>query len=495
MKLPHVFIVIQVLYFIVTTVKPHLILRDHKLINNEFNGTNNFEPVRRVHRTRRTLAIGGRHFLWDDGIIPYEIEDIFSGDQRRLFKQAMRHWEQSTCIHFVKRIEGIHENYIVFTKLTCGCCSSIGKSGYGPQPISIDDECSVFGTIVHELGHAIGFYHEHQRYDRDQYIEVFLDYVEEGTEHKFEKLSLQSTNTLGLPYDYYSIMHYPRFGFAKSDFRSTIEPTRQVNGRTPDIGQRNALSTGDITAAKLLYNCSAHGGSFFEPHYMIISPIHPDDSPRVSDKCKWTIRAAEGERIKVTLTSWDIQETPNCTVEYVEIKNGYQANNPVLARICGKDKTVVVTASNFVSITYARTRYENYHLGFILKYEAICGGDINLESNDTYYLESPNYPEPYGPNKYCHWNIKAPYKHYIVIKFDYFELEESSGCNNDFFEVQEGRHKNVSVGRSYCGKKDRLEIAASGRRIDLTFVTNESKEAGGFSAAISAISINNSLSP
>ncbi|XP_057327302.1 dorsal-ventral patterning protein tolloid-like [Microplitis mediator] len=377
------------------------------------------------------------------------------------------------------------------------CCSFVGKSGNGRQPISIANQCSNFGTIVHELGHAIGLHHEHQRYDRDQYIEVFLDDVEEGsidnnnfqyiirTEHKFDKLPLESTNTLGLPYDYNSIMHYPRFAFAKSNFRSTIEPTRQINGRTPDIGQRNVLSTGDITAATLLYNCFAHGGSFFEPHYMIIPPIHPDDSPKVSDKCKWTIRAAEGERIKVTLTSWDTQETPNCTVEYVEIKDGHQANSSVLARICGKDKTVVVTASNFVSVTYARTRYENHHLGFILKYEAICGGNINLESNDTYYLESPNYPDSYEPNKYCHWNIEAPYRHFIVIKFDYFELEESTGCNNDFLEVRQGRHENVSVGRSYCGKKDRLEITALTRKIDLTFVSNESKGAGGFSATIS----------
>ncbi|XP_057336449.1 protein tolkin-like [Microplitis mediator] len=447
--------------------------------------------IRRIHRTRRSLAIGRRRSLWNDGIIPYEIEDIFSGDQRRLFEQAMRHWEQSTCIHFVKRIKEIHKNYVVFTKLECGCCSPVGKKRYGPQTISIINQCSNFGTILHELGHAIGFHHEHTRYDRDQYIEVFLDNIQKGNEDKFDKLSLESTNTLGQPYDYNSIMHYPRFAFAKSKLRSTIEPTRKIYGRTPDIGQRNALSTSDITATKLLYNCSADGGSFFEPHDIIIPPIHPNDSPKVSDKCKWTIRAAEGERIKVTLTSWDIQETPNCTVQYVEIKDGYQANSPVLARICGEDKTVIVTAHNFVSVTYARTRYENYHLGFMLKYEAFCGGDINLERDDIYYLESPNYPGSYEPNKQCYWSIKVPTKHYIVIKFNYFELEESEDCENDFVKVQEGRNENAPIIGSYCGENDHLEVASLMRRIFLTFVSNESKEAGGFSATISVKPINN----
>ncbi|XP_057322027.1 tolloid-like protein 2 [Microplitis mediator] len=403
----------------------------------------------------------------------------------------MRHWEQSTCIHFVKRIKGIHKNYIVFTKLKCGCCSPVGKNQYGPQSISIIGQCSNFGTILHELGHAIGFHHEHMRNDRDEYIKIFRDNIQEGHEDKFKKLSIKFTKTLGQPYDYNSIMHYPRFAFAKSSFHSTIEPTRKINEETPGIGQRNALSTGDITTAKLLYNCSAHDGSFFEPWNMIFPPIRPEYSPKVIDKCKWTIRAAEGEQIKVTLTSWDIQETPNCTVEYVEIKDGYQANSPVLARICGEDKTVIVTASNFVLVTYARTRYENYHLGFILKYEAICGGDIDLESNDTYYLESRNYPESYEPNKNCHWNIKAPYKHFVVIKFHYFELEESKNCKNDFVKVQEGRNENAPIIGSYCGKNDHLEVASLMRRIFLTFVSNESKEAGGFSAAISAKPINN----
>ncbi|XP_057332107.1 dorsal-ventral patterning protein tolloid-like [Microplitis mediator] len=285
-------------------------------------------------------------------------------------------------------------------------------------------------------------------------------------------------------------MHYPRLAFAKSRFRSTIEPTRKINGRTPDIGQRNALSTGDITATKLLYNCSAHGGSFFESRYIIIPPVRPNNSPTVSDKCKWTIRAAEGERIKVTLTSWDIQETPNCTVEYVEIKNGYQENSPVLARMCGEDKTVIVTASNFVSVTYARKRYENYHLGFILKYETVCGGDIHLERDDIYYLESPNYPGSYEPNKQCYWLIKVPRKHYMLIKFNYFELEESEGCKNDFLEVREAGSDNAPIIGSYCGKRDRLEVAVMMNRVFLTFVTNRSKEAGGFSATISSKSDN-----
>ena len=42
----------------------------------------------------------------------------FSGTQRAIFKQAMRHWEKHTCVTFVERTD--EESFIVFTYRTCG---------------------------------------------------------------------------------------------------------------------------------------------------------------------------------------------------------------------------------------------------------------------------------------------------------------------------------------------------------------------------------------
>lgn len=56
----------------------------------------------------------------------------------------------------------------------------MGKRGIGAQALSIGENCAKFGIIVHEIGHAIGYYHEHTRPDRDKYVQVFEENIMDG---------------------------------------------------------------------------------------------------------------------------------------------------------------------------------------------------------------------------------------------------------------------------------------------------------------------------
>lgn len=118
--------------------------------------------------------------IWDYGVIPYEIDGNFSGAHKALFKQAMMHWENFTCIKFVERNPKDHPNYIVFTERPCGCCSFVGKRGNGPQAISIGKNCDKFGIVVHELGHVVGFWHEHTRPDRENHVVIEKNNIMQG---------------------------------------------------------------------------------------------------------------------------------------------------------------------------------------------------------------------------------------------------------------------------------------------------------------------------
>ena len=111
--------------------------------------------------------------------------------------------------------------------------------------------CTYVGVIEHELMHALGFWHEQSRSDRDRFVKIVWRNIEPGMEKNFEKFSRKEVQDLDQSYDYKSLMHYGAYAFSK-DNKPTIVPLR----RGADIGQRYALSQTDITKINKLYDCT-----------------------------------------------------------------------------------------------------------------------------------------------------------------------------------------------------------------------------------------------
>ena len=94
----------------------------------------------------------------------------------------------------------------------------MGRVG-GEQLLSIGPNCLRTGVIIHEIMHALGFFHEHSRPDRDEHITVELDNLRPGMEHNFLTLNLRNWFNMSIPYDTKSVMHYSGYAFAADKVR------------------------------------------------------------------------------------------------------------------------------------------------------------------------------------------------------------------------------------------------------------------------------------
>lgn len=108
--------------------------------------------------------------------------------------------------------------------------------------------------IIHELGHAFGFWHEHTRADRDQYIEVLEENIIPDAIKNFNILPDNEWDNLTTPYDFGSIMHYRLDAFSANGASHTIRIKDGIEF-TGEVGQRIAPSEVDIRQANLLYKC------------------------------------------------------------------------------------------------------------------------------------------------------------------------------------------------------------------------------------------------
>ena len=147
---------------------------------------------------------------WPGGIMPYDISKLTPA-QQAIARRAMQRWlDTGANLKFIPRTTEIE--YVNFTGQTNSGnnTSHIGFKKGARTDINITAFWwrDLEWMPVHELGHVLGFFHEHARWDRDQFVTIHYESIKPGRQHDYDWIPQTNWTISSTAYDYYSIMHY-----------------------------------------------------------------------------------------------------------------------------------------------------------------------------------------------------------------------------------------------------------------------------------------------
>ncbi|KAM4017055.1 embryonic protein UVS.2-like isoform 2-T2 [Anomaloglossus baeobatrachus] len=423
-----------------------------------------------VGRNRNAVTCRGKSCQWPKATsgrvhVPYTLSDSYAPEEKMLIQAAMEEVAVLTCVRFSPR-QG--EPSYLRIQPNDGCWSYVGHVG-GAQDLSLmNPGCLHRGIIQHELLHSLGFQHEQCRSDRDKYIRINWGNISQDKERNFYKMSTQN---LGVPYDYLSVLHYGKFAFATDTGKPTLEPTGDPQAL---IGQRVGLSSLDVAKINKLYECNlcsrllpdAHGTFSWESK----------KNPNLTAACVWLIRVPE-DKVFLQFESFIIRPSPDCAQASVTVYDGISTASPILInQSCGNVAPLAqISSGRFMKIEVTGSGIGS---SFKAMYSAIkCGGSL---ISTTGNFSTPHFPSKYPNSVNCVWVLSAPAGNKITLQVAPFTLEPSPGCSYDYFLLRDGRRQVKK-----CGQLPRMDFSSSSHSLMVHFHSDSSVQASGFLATYS----------
>jgi hypothetical protein len=198
-------------------------------------------------RTIEIFGFSGRD--WPNGQLVYELSPDVRNNAFRTaqFLTACNTLLRDAGIKCVERSNARDRRNYVFVLNDSSNYSYVGRVG-GRQELGIFNWQNAF-IIGHEIKHALGWQHEHQRRDRDKFVRIRLENVEGEKEHNF---TVEPKTSAVSAYDFGSVMHYEPTAFSKNGQR-TIEPRPEFSAQLQFMGQRERFSDTDTTELTHIY--------------------------------------------------------------------------------------------------------------------------------------------------------------------------------------------------------------------------------------------------
>ncbi|PNF23973.1 hypothetical protein B7P43_G09286 [Cryptotermes secundus] len=202
--------------------------------------------------------------------------------------------------------------------------------------------------------------------------------------------------------------------------------------------------------------------------------------------CAWRITTNTTKVLQLNFTKFDIEHSPNCQFDFLQIHDGRSAGAHMLGRYCNSIPNITSTHNKIY--LWFRTDHSNARSGFSLTWNStdpVCGSANPISFTTHGTLSSPGSPGRYPNNRDCFWTLLAPSNRRIQFHFYTMQIEASANCSNDYLEILSGWQMNRFA--VYCNMSHPRPLTMPGNQATVHFHTNEAVNDAGFQLSYSSI--------
>ncbi|KOC70062.1 Cubilin [Habropoda laboriosa] len=211
------------------------------------------------------------------------------------------------------------------------------------------------------------------------------------------------------------------------------------------------------------------GGKYTADTGVLYSTNYPQNYPH-KQNCEWFLQVDQNYVVNLTFTDFDIEDTKNCTDDYVEIYDGPTKESPLIARHCRNQLPPSYVSSGNEMLVVMRTDSILAAKGFYAEYTKSCGARIIVRDNG-YISPIESYTGKLNENPNCTWILIAedPADH-VTVTFTHMEIVvDGLGWDNDcswnYIEVFEGQGSDGPSRGKCCDNVVPLPITSSGNAL------------------------------